>query len=232
LLEITNALKKFLNFALIVVIVFISISIFSVILFRFIPPPITPLMIIRYISNDGKDGERKIEKEWVSIDKISPQMILASVAAEDNKFADHFGFDWEAIQKAKEINKYNYIKHGASTITQQTAKNLFLTPSRTYLRKGFEVYFTLLLEVFWSKKRIMEVYLNIVELGDGIYGIEAASLKYYHKPALKLTRNESAMMAAALPSPRKRNPAKPNGYMYYYQGRVLDLMQKIGKVEL
>jgi monofunctional biosynthetic peptidoglycan transglycosylase len=227
-----EVLRKFFKIVALVFIVFISLSIFSVILFRFLPPPVTPLMIIRYISNDVKDGERQIEKKWVGIENISPNMILAAVAAEDNKFSDHFGFDWEAIQKAKEINKYSYIKHGASTITQQTAKNLFLIPSRTYLRKGFEVYFTFLLEVFWSKKRIMEVYLNIVELGNGIYGIEAASQKYFHKPALKLTRNESALMVAALPNPRKRNPARPNGYMYYYQGRVLDIMQKIGKVEL
>jgi monofunctional biosynthetic peptidoglycan transglycosylase len=227
-----EAVKRIYKITAVILIIFISLSIFSVILFRFVPPPVTPLMIIRYISNDNKDEERKLEKEWISLEKISPQMILAVVAAEDNKFTDHFGFDFEAIQKAKQINKYSPIKHGASTITQQTAKNLFLIPSRTYLRKGFEVYFTFLLEVFWSKKRIMEVYLNIVELGDGIYGIEAASQKYFHKPALKLTRGESALIAAALPSPRKRNPARPNAYMYYYQGRVLDLMQKIGKVEL
>jgi monofunctional biosynthetic peptidoglycan transglycosylase len=227
-----ETLRKSLKIAAIIIVIFISLSIFSVILFRFVPPPITPLMVIRYISNDSKSGERIFEKEWVSIENISPEMILASVAGEDNKFMEHNGFDWEAIQKAKAINKYSPLKHGASTITQQTAKNLFLTPSRTYIRKGFEVYFTFLLEVFWSKKRIMEVYLNIIELGDGIYGIEAASQKYFHKPALKLTRGESAFIAAALPSPRKRNPAKPNAYMYYYQGRVLSLMQKIGKVEL
>jgi len=225
-------LRKLLKIATTILVIFISLSIFSVILFRFVQPPITPLMIIRYISNNSKNQERKLEKEWVGIEKISPDMILATVAAEDNKFTEHFGIDWEAIQKAKQINKYSPVKHGASTITQQTAKNLFLIPSRTYLRKGFEVYFTFLLEVFWSKKRIMEVYLNIVELGDGVYGIEAASQKYFHKPAIKLTKRESALIVAALPSPRKRNPSRPNAYMYYYQGRVLDLMQKIGKVEL
>jgi monofunctional glycosyltransferase len=214
------------------IIIFISLSIFSTIFFRFINPPLTPLMLIRFIDHDKKLGKRTYDRKWVNLGKISPNMILAAVAAEDNKFPDHFGVDWEAIQVAKQINKYSKIKHGASTITQQTAKNLFLIPSKSYLRKGIELYFTYLIEIFWSKKRIMEVYLNIVELGDGIYGVEAASEKYFHHQASKLSRNEAALIASALPSPRYRNIGKPNGYMYYYQGRVLSLMDKIGKVEL
>jgi len=225
-------LLKFLKILKWAVIFFVALSIFSVVLFRFINPPITPLMIIRYFEHDSKQGKRKFEKKWVDIKHISSNMILAAVAAEDNKFPDHFGIDWEAIQKAREMNKYSKLKHGASTITQQTAKNLFLTPSRNYLRKGLEVYFTFLLEIFWSKKRIIEVYLNIVELGDGIYGVESASNIYYHKPALRLNRSEAAMLAATLPSPLRRNPARPNAYMYYYQNRVLNLMNQIGKVDL
>ena len=159
-------------------------------------------------------------------------MILAIISAEDNNFPTHFGIDFEAIQKAHQLNKYNQNKHGGSTITQQTAKNLFLTPSRTFIRKGFELYFTFLMETFWSKKRILEVYLNIIELGNGVYGIEAASQYYFHKSALKLTRNEAALITSVLPSPRKRNLAHPSAYMYYYQGRVLKLMSQIEKVDL
>lgn len=224
--------KKLLKLFKWIAIIFFSLSIFSVILFRFTNPPLTPLMVIRYIEHDNKQEKRKFLKEWVEIEKISPNMILAAVAAEDNKFTDHFGIDFEAIQNARKLNKFSRIRHGGSTITQQTAKNLFLTPSRTFIRKGFELYFTFLLEVLWSKKRILEVYLNIVEMGDGIYGVEAASEFYYHKKASKLSRGEAALLAATLPSPRRRNPAKPNGYLYYYQGRVLSIMNQIGKVEL
>ncbi len=213
-------------------IIFFSLSIFSVILFRFINPPLTPLMIARYIGHESKYGKRIFEKKWAKYDKLSQNMILAAIAAEDNKFPDHFGLDWEAIQYARKLNKYSRIKHGGSTITQQTAKNLFLLPSRTFIRKGFELYFTFLLEIFWNKKRIIEVYLNIVELGNGIYGVEAASEYYFHKPALRLSREEAALLAATLPSPLKRNPSHPDNYIYFYQGRVLNLMDKIGKVAL
>ena len=188
-------------------------------------------MVIRYIAHDSKNGERRCDYQWVSIDHISQNMIQAAVAAEDNNFLTHFGVDWEAVQKAREINKYSKIKHGASTITQQTAKNLFLFPSRTYIRKGFELYFTYLLEIFWTKKRIMEVYLNIVELGNGVYGIESASQRYFHKHASRITKNEAALITSVLPAPLKRNLSRPNQYMYYYQNRVLNLMDKIGKVE-
>jgi len=224
--------KKFTKFLKWTLLIFFLLSIFSVILFRFANPPITPLMIIRYVEHDSKQGNRKFLKEWVKIENISPNMILAAVAGEDNKFTDHFGIDFEAIQNARRLNKYSNIRHGGSTITQQTAKNLFLTPSRTFIRKGFELYFTFLIEIFWSKKRIMEVYLNIVEMGDGIYGVEAASQYYFHKQASKLSRGEAALLAASLPSPRKRNPSHPGYYLYYYQERILNIMNQIGKVEL
>jgi monofunctional biosynthetic peptidoglycan transglycosylase len=189
-------------------------------------------MIKRYICKEDKKTERRIEKKWVPLKEISPNLILAVIAAEDNNFTKHFGFDFEAIDKALEMNKRTKRIHGASSITQQTAKNLFLLPSRTYVRKLFEVYFTFLLEVFWNKKRIMEVYLNIVEMGNGIYGAEAASQKYYHKHASRLTRNEAAMLAVVLPNPLKRNPVRPNNYMNWYRGRILYLMKMIGAVEL
>jgi monofunctional biosynthetic peptidoglycan transglycosylase len=189
-------------------------------------------MIIRYIVHDSKYGKRQCDYKWVSIDQISPNMVQAVVAAEDNNFLIHHGVDWEAVQKAREINKYSKIKHGASTISQQTAKNLFLFPSRTYFRKVVELYFTYLIEIFWTKKRIMEMYLNIIELGNGVYGVEAASEKYFHKHAIKLNRNEAALITSVLPAPLKRNLARPNGYMYYYQNRVLKLMDEVGKIEL
>ena len=159
-------------------------------------------------------------------------MIQAVVAAEDNRFLEHWGIDVEAIEKAVEHNKRHRRKHGASTITQQTAKNVFLWPARTYTRKALEFYFTTMIELTWSKKRIMEVYLNVIETGDGIYGAEAAAQKYFHKPASKLTRGEAALIAAALPNPRKRNPAAPSDYLWRRQARILDLMNKIPPVTL
>jgi monofunctional biosynthetic peptidoglycan transglycosylase len=224
--------QKSLKFLKIFVILFFSLSIFSVILFRFVNPPFTPLMIIRLIDHDDKYGDRRLEHTWVSINEISPYMVQAVVAAEDNNFPTHFGIDFEAIKKARQLNKYSRVKHGASTISQQTAKNCFLVPSRTYIRKGFEVYFTVLIESLWSKQRIMEVYLNIIELGNGVYGIEAASQRFLHKSAKNINKAEAALVTSVLPSPLKRNLSKPNGYMYYYQNRVLKLMGMIGKVEL
>lgn len=227
-----NFFSKALYYLKYTALAFFLLSLFSVILFKYVNPPLTPLMVIRYFEYDNKNDDKKFEKDWVSFENISPNIVLATVAAEDNNFPTHFGVDWEAIEKAHQLNKYNQNKHGGSTITQQTAKNLFLTPSRTIIRKGFELYFTFLIETFWSKKRILEVYLNIIELGNGVYGVEAASQRYFHKPASKLTRNEAALITSVLPSPRKRNLARPNGYMYYYQGRVLKLMDQIEKVNL
>jgi monofunctional biosynthetic peptidoglycan transglycosylase len=145
---------------------------------------------------------------------------------------EHNGIDFGAIEKARDHNKKSRRKRGASTISQQTAKNVFLWPARTYLRKGFEVYFTLMIETFWSKKRIMEMYLNMIEMGPGIYGAEATAQHYFHKPASRLTSAEAALIAASLPNPLKRNPASPSAYMYSRQQKILSLMRKIGKVEL
>ena len=163
---------------------------------------------------------------------ISPNMVQAAVAAEDNSFPYHFGFDFEAIRKALRHNEHSRRLRGASTISQQTAKNVFLWPSRSYLRKGIEAYFTLLIEVFWTKERIMAVYLNIVEMGDGVYGVEAASQKYFHKPASKLSQSEAAMLAAILPSPIKRNPARPSRFLLNAQYQIIVAMRQLGPVEL
>jgi monofunctional biosynthetic peptidoglycan transglycosylase len=209
-----------------------SVSLFWVMLYKYVNPPITSLMIIRALEHNPSKGKFRYQQRWVSFDAISPNMVWAVVAAEDNNFVTHFGVDWEAIQKARKINKYSRIKHGASTITQQTAKNVFLFPSRTYFRKALELYFTYLIEICWSKRRIMEVYLNVVEMGRGIYGVEAASQFYFKKSADKLTPSEAAMLAAILPAPLRRNPANPSPYLVNRQQKILSLMNKLGKPNL
>src|SRR3990172_3885161 len=176
---------------------FFILSIVSVILFRWIPIPVTPLMLIRCVEQSVDDNrDVKLKKEWVSLEEISPQLQLAVVCAEDQNFLEHRGFDFNAIEKAVEHNKNHKRKRGASTISQQTAKNVFLTSGRNWLRKGFEVYFTFLIETFWSKERIMQVYLNVIEFGDGIYGAEAASQQFFHTSAKKLSRQQAALLAA------------------------------------
>lgn len=208
---------------------FFGLSIGLVILYRFVPVPITPLMVIRLVEQafDPKK-EVRLYKDWESIDNISRHAAQAVVAAEDQKFLDHNGFDIEAMEKAWENNKKGKRIKGASTITQQTVKNVFLWPSRSYVRKGLEAYFTVLVELIWSKERIMEVYLNVIEMGDGIYGIEAASQTFFKKPAVKLTRGQAALIAAVLPNPRRWNPARPTGYI---QGRQAWILRQMNNLE-
>ncbi|MEI6456205.1 MAG: monofunctional biosynthetic peptidoglycan transglycosylase [bacterium] len=215
-------------------IIFFASSIFMVLLYKFVNPPVTPLMVIRS-SQQLFDGQSmKFKKDWVSIGDISPDLPLAVIASEDNRFMEHHGFDLDAIEKAKEYNERKGGKRvrGASTISQQTAKNVFLWPQRSWVRKGFEVYFTVLIEFFWSKKRILEVYLNVVEMGKGIYGAQAAAETYFGKPASKLSRGESALIAACLPSPLKSNPSSPSGYLIGRQQWILWNMGNIGKISI
>jgi monofunctional biosynthetic peptidoglycan transglycosylase len=226
-------LLRFILIVKVLAIVFVGVTIYFAICLSFIRPQHTPLMTKRYF--EFRKAEKKVEYQhkWVPLEKISPNLIQAVVASEDNRFTQHFGIDFGAIEKARDFNKKSARrKRGASTISQQTAKNIFLWPARTYLRKGFEVYFTLLIETCWSKKRVMEVYLNMIEMGPGIYGAEAAAQHYFHKSASKLTKGEAALIAVSLPNPRKRNPARPSAYMYQRQQEILSLMRKIGKVEL
>ena len=225
-----NIRRRIFNIIKYAAIAFFGLSFFFVVLFSFIPPPVTPLMIIRSFQKAGEKGNR-ITKDWVPIEQISQNLINAVVASEDNRFLSHFGIDRQAITDAIEYNKRSTRTRGASTITQQAAKNVFLWPSRTYLRKGFELYFTFLIEVVWSKKRIIEVYLNVIETGNGVYGAEAAAQKYFHKPASRLTREEAALIAISLPNPRQRNPASPTDYMRSRQSTILNLMSKIGNVK-
>ncbi|MBN1924731.1 MAG: monofunctional biosynthetic peptidoglycan transglycosylase [Prolixibacteraceae bacterium] len=209
---------------------FFATTFLAVVLFSFINPPLTPLMLKRAFIKKNDGTRVGIHKDWVSYKNISPYMIRAVVASEDNRFLEHWGIDMEAVQKAVDYNKRHRRKRGASTISQQVAKNVFLWPARTYIRKGFELYFTVLIETVWSKKRIMVVYLNVMETGNGLYGVEAAAQKYFHKSARKLTKGEAALIAAALPNPRGRNPARPSAYLLKRQARIINLMNKIGPV--
>lgn len=201
-------------------------------IYKFVPVYITPLMIVRSVEHLWSGEKPRMKKEWVSIDKISPNMINAVVASEDNLFMSHSGFDFDAIEKARKQNKKGGRIYGASTISQQTAKNVFLWPQRSWLRKGLEVYFTFLIELFWSKERIMEVYLNVIETGNGIYGVQRASQIYFDKPASKLTPSQAALIAGALPNPLRFNPANPSSYLYKRQKQILRLMSLIGNVDL
>lgn len=192
---------------------FVILSITSVVVYKWVLIPITPLMVIRCIEQKSEGKEIMMKHNWVSLQKISPQLQLAVVCSEDQNYLKHSGFDFGAIQKALKENERGKRVRGGSTITQQTAKNVFLWQGRSYLRKGLEAWFTLLIEFFWNKERIMEVYLNSIEMGNGIYGAEAASQFWFKKSASNLSKDEAAAIAAILPSPLnyKANPA--NNYI-------------------
>ncbi|EMS34786.1 Monofunctional biosynthetic peptidoglycan transglycosylase [Mariniradius saccharolyticus AK6] len=224
-------IRRFFRLIFKIILWFFILSIGFTILYRFVPVPITPLMVIR-LWEQAWDEKKDIRltKDWVSMSKISRHMPQAVVAAEDQKFLDHWGFDMEAMEKAWEGNKRGKRIKGASTITQQTAKNVFLWPNRNFVRKGLEAYFTLLMELLWSKERIMEVYLNVIEMGDGIYGIEAAAQTYFKKPAAKLNRSEAAVIAAVLPNPRRWNPSRPTGYIRGRQSWIMRQMNNLAPV--
>lgn len=194
--------KKILKFIGKVILYFLGISIGLVILFKFIPVPFTPLMFIRTFEQIDSNDKVVWKRDWVSIDEMGTSIQKAVIASEDGKFTTHNGFDVKAIEKAYKNNQKGRKVKGGSTISQQTAKNVFLWPGRSYLRKGLEAYFTVLIEVVWGKERIMEVYLNSIEMGNGIYGIEAASQHWFNKSAKNLTKAEAAAIAAILPNPR------------------------------
>ena len=224
-------LRRLLRFSFRFMLFFFISTIATTILYRWVNPPATPLMVIRLIQQKASGQELKMKYDWVDLDSISPYMPQAVVAGEDGNFMKHNGFDWEAIGQAREYNKTHAIKRGASTISQQTAKNVFLWPDRTWVRKGLEVYFTFLIELFWSKERIMEVYLNVIEMGDGIYGVEKASQVYFKKPAKKLTMSEAATISASLPNPRKWNPRTGAPQLYTRKGIILRNMYNFGPVK-
>ncbi len=206
-------------------------SILMVIGYKSFPVFFTPLMGIRTVEQ-VLDGERqvRVKKKWVPLTEISDQMVLAVIASEDQKFTSHNGFDWEAIQNALEGNKAGRTLKGGSTISNQTAKNVFLWHGRNLVRKAFEAYFTGLMEFFWSKERIMEVYLNVIETGDGIYGVEAAAQNFFGKSAAELNRQEAALIAAVLPNPLRWNPSNPTAYIRGRQNWILRNMNNLGKI--
>ncbi len=214
-------MKKLLKVAKKVVLYFFAFSVFGVLFYAIIPVPFTPLMMIRAIEKIGTGEMPTFNRDWEPISNISPNMQLAVIGAEDQKFYEHFGFDTEAIQKAFKNNKKGRRIKGGSTITQQTAKNVFLWPGRSYIRKGFEAYFSFLIEILWSKKRILSVYLNNIEMGDGIYGAQAAARYYFHKDAEHLSKSEAAAIAAVLPNPRKWRPDNPSSYIQKRRNKIV-----------
>ncbi len=217
--------------------VFVFLFIFSIVwvlAYRVINPPITYLMVQRNWERKADGKPAKLKKEWVNFDEISDNMKRAAVSAEDQLFLKHIGFDFNAIEKAYENNTKNGEKKkikGGSTISQQTAKNVFLWPGRSYVRKGFEAYFTLLIEVLWSKERILEVYLNVIEMGDGIYGAEAAAQAYYGHSCRKMSRAEAALVAACFPNPLRWNPNRPSSYISKRQYLIMRNMRRLGPLD-
>ncbi|MDR2361809.1 MAG: monofunctional biosynthetic peptidoglycan transglycosylase [Prevotellaceae bacterium] len=203
------------------------LSLSQVLAYRWLSVSHTPLMFLRAWEH-RRDTAYTPHHIWVPLQAISPQMTLAVIASEDNRFEQHCGFDWNEISRARYRENRTYVR-GASTITQQVAKNVFLWPQRSWLRKGLEAYYTILIECCWSKARIMEVYLNVVEMGAGVYGVEAAAQTHYNKNALSLKASEAAMIAACLPNPHQRNPTKPTAYLLKRRQAILKLMEKIAK---
>ncbi|HET6992706.1 MAG TPA: monofunctional biosynthetic peptidoglycan transglycosylase [Bacteroidia bacterium] len=224
-----NFLRLSLNYSLRAGIFFLFFSVVLVIVLRWLPVSYTPLMFFRCMQHAG-NGNVRIEHQWVNADRIPNHLELAVVCTEDQRFLTHHGFDFEEIQKAMDEAEDGERQRGASTISQQTAKNVFLWPSSTFVRKGFEAWFTVLIELFWSKQRILEVYLNSAEFGDGIYGCESAAQHFFHKSAIQLSINESVRLAIVLPNPIKFNAGKPSPYLMKRQKWALEQMGNYGGV--
>ena len=210
---------------------FFVISILSVFVFKWVPVPSTPLMVTRAIDNKLDGNDMICSHDWVPLEEISTNLQKAVIASEDANFLTHHGFDFKAIQKAMESNEKGKKLKGGSTISQQTAKNVFLWQGRSYLRKGLEAYFTVLIELIWGKERIMEVYLNSIEMGNGVYGAEAASKYWYRKSAINLTKIQAAGIAAILPNPRKFKATNSSSYINRRKGRIVKHMNYVGKLE-
>jgi monofunctional biosynthetic peptidoglycan transglycosylase len=226
-------LHKIKRFLLWIVVAFFASTIPSVIVLRWVPVWFTPLMFIRLGEQISEGRELTLHHHWVPYEEISPSLSLAVMGSEDARFLEHHGFDYKAIEHAaiRNIKHPEKRKLGASTISQQTAKNVFLWPGRSWVRKGFEVYFTVLIELMWSKQRIMEVYLNSIEMGEGIYGADAVAEWHFQTTASKLTKAQCALIAATLPNPRKYNSARPSSYVLKRQKRILREMRFVKPLE-
>ena len=217
-------IRRFFRFIFKGIVWFLGLSILIVLIFKWVPVPITPLMLLRSVEHYQNEENMSWKHHWVPIEKIPRNFQLAVICSEDQNFVNHNGFDFKAIEKAIDHNKKGRRIKGASTISQQTAKNVFLWPQRSWLRKGLEVYFTFLIETIWGKERIMEVYLNSIEMGKSVYGIEAASQHWFGKSAIRLTTYEAAAIVSILPNPRKyrANPPTP-----YVEGRKTWILQQM-----
>lgn len=210
---------------------FFILSIISVVIFRFVPVPITPLMITRCIDQKISGKTMILSHDWEPLENISPNLQKAVIASEDGNFLTHYGFDFEAMNKAFKGNLNGKRIKGGSTISQQTVKNVFLWQGRSYVRKILEAYFTVLIEIFWSKERIMEVYLNSIEMGEGVYGAQAASQYWFKSDAKDLSKLEAASIAAILPNPRKFKATNSSGYTERRKSRILKHMSRIKKIK-
>jgi len=220
-------MKKLFKIIRIILLVFFVSSISMVVIYRFVPVYYTPLMVIRCVQQKIAGKPLKLQHQWVSKEHISPHLPMAVIASEDNLFAEHHGFDFEQIEKAIEERKQGKRQRGASTISQQTAKNVFLWPSSDWVRKGLEAYFTVLIELVWSKERIMEVYLNSIEMGPGIYGAQAVAKAHFGTDAKSLNRTQCALIAASLPNPLRYNSAAPSSYMNKRKQQIIRLMNLV-----
>lgn len=222
-------LNKIRNIAKWMVVAFLGSTILAVVTLRFLPVYFTPLMFIRVVEQVKDGREVRLKHRWVSLDDMSEHLPVAVMASEDQRFLVHHGFDFQAIEKAAKRNMKNNGKRklGASTISQQTAKNVFLWPGRTWLRKGLEAYFTALIELTWSKQRIMEVYLNSIEMGDGVYGADAVAEQNFGCRAKDLSKSQCALIAATLPNPRIYDSAAPSSYMKKRRVRILREMKHV-----
>jgi monofunctional biosynthetic peptidoglycan transglycosylase len=224
-------MSKLTRFLFKILLWFIGLSIFFVVLFKFLPVPFTPLMVIRAIENKAAGKEMVCSHDWEPLENISVNLQKAVIASEDGTFLKHNGFDFTAMQKAYKSNERGRRIKGGSTISQQTAKNVFLWQGRSYLRKGLEAYFTVLIETIWGKKRIMEVYLNSIEMGDGVYGAQAAAEHWYRKEAANLTPQQAAGIAAILPNPRKYKATSSSSYINNRKAKIVRIMRHVGKLE-
>jgi monofunctional glycosyltransferase len=212
---------------------FVLLSVGSVVMFRWLNPPYSAFMAEAQIAAwAGRESSYVFRHSWVDLNRISPNLPLAVVASEDQKFPEHWGFDVESIEKAYSLNQHSHRVRGASTISQQVAKNLFLWSGRSYFRKGLEAYFTLLIEGCWPKRRILEIYLNIAEFGYGTYGAEAAAQRFFHKSAARLSRSDAAVLAAVLPNPVHFSAATPSRYVQQRRDWILGQMQALGGPEM
>ena len=224
--------KRILRFFVKLFFWFTLITVCWVLLYKWVPVPATPLMMIRTAQQLQHNEETQWKHQWVPLEKISKNLQLAVICSEDQKFTRHHGFDVKAIEKVIDNYSTDERLRGASTISQQTAKNVFLWPQRSWVRKGFEVYFTFLVELLWSKSRIMEVYLNSIEMGNGIYGAQAASQYWFHKDASALSKYEAAAIAAILPNPLKMKADPATSYIQKRKEWILRQMGYYGILDL